>query len=842
MNIIRDIIKEKPLFFDGAMGTLIINAGLSADDYHGHTDCHEYLCLSRPDVIKSVHEKYLLAGCDIIETNSFSANPVSFESFGIAEKAFETAKKAAVIAKEVANDLSTADKPRFVSGAVGPGTKLPTLLQTDFDTLYKSYLVQFSGLIEGGADLFQIETCQDLLQTKAAYCAGMDAMKKYGREIPVIVQVTIENNGRMLLGTPLEAVVAAMSGFDLLALGLNCGTGPDAMHESVKLLKKMSPFPVSVLPNAGFPVFEEGKMKYSLTADEFAEHVSTFVREYGVEFAGGCCGTAPEHISKAVALAGETRFDEPEGTLNKVCGVVSSTYASVETDVDPKPLIIGERANATGSKEFREALLNDDIDAMMEILSSQRSEGAHLVDLSVGYAGRDEQNDMVKLVKLINRDVPAPLCIDSTDPATIEAALKCYGGKALINSINLEDGGHKAKEILILAKKYGAGVIGLTIDESGLATNAEKKVEIAQRIIDLSQNYGLKQSDVFIDTLTFTLGSGDEKYNNAAVESFKAIKMIKEKFPEVTTVLGVSNCSYGLKAKARKVLNSVYLFHAVKWGLDASIFHSGKIISLDMVDESLKKICEDLIFNRRVEGHDPLHELINHFEKDSDQIDSTPAENSFTPEEKLITNVVEGRLKGLDELVSELLKTMEPLEIINNILLVAMKDVGVRFQQGTTQLPFVLKSAEVVKKTCVIVEPHIKTGKANRLGTIVLATVKGDIHDIGKNLVDIILTNNGYVVHNIGTDLTAAQIAEAVQKHSPDALGLSALLVKSAMEMKNVAEFLTSRKIDVPIICGGAALTAEFIEKEVSPLSGGGAFYACDAFEAMNILEKLKNG
>lgn len=840
MKKLTNIIKGKVILFDGAMGTSLINCALSPDDYHGHTNCNDFLSLSRPDVIKSIHAAYLEAGCDIIETNSFSANPVSFAEFGISDKAFAVAKASAVIAKEVASSFSTSDKPRFVSGSVGPGTKLPTLLQTDFDTLYNSYLSHFSALLEGGVDLFQIETCQDLLQIKAALAAGFDTMKKYGREIPVIVQVTVEKNGKMLLGTPLEAVVAALSNFNLFALGMNCGTGPEAMHESIKTLKKISPFPISVLPNAGFPELINGHLQYSLSAEKFAHHIETFVKDYGVEIVGGCCGTTPDHIRAAHELIKDAAV--AKNPVPFQTGTVSSTFSVCELDVELKPLIIGERANATGSKEFKAALLSGDTDAMMDIISSQQSEGSHLIDLSTSYAGRDETADLTKLVKLMNRDVSTPLCIDSTSVETIEEALKCYGGKALINSINLEDGGAKADKILALAKKYGAAVIGLTIDESGMAETAEQKVNVTKKLINTVLNAGLKRTDILIDTLTFTLGSGDPKYYSAAVESFKAVKKIKELFPDVLTVLGVSNCSYGLKPKARKVLNSVYLFHAVKWGLDASIFHSGKVTSLDKIDPLVKKLCEDLLFNRRKESSDPLHELISHFESDTSLVDAVVDESLLSPSEKLFSQVVDGKVKGLDVTIADVLKTTAPIDIINNILLLAMKRVGVRFKEGTTQLPFVLKSAEVVKRACDLVEPHIKAGETVKKGTIVLATVKGDIHDIGKNLVDIILSNNGYEVHNIGTDMTALQIAEAVHITRPDAVGLSALLVKSALEMKNVAQYFSSNGIRVPIICGGAALTDDFIKKEVSPLSSVGAYYANDAFEAMNLLEKIKNG
>jgi len=836
---ITEIVNEKVLLFDGAMGTSLINYGLGKDDYHGYMNCHDYLSISRPDVIKEVHAAYFKAGCDIVETNSFGANPIVFAEFGIAEKAFETAKAAAVIAREIAHSFSTNDKPRFVSGSVGPGSKLPTLLQTDFDTMYKSYFVQMSGLIEGGVDLIQIETCQDLLQIKCALIAAYDTMKKYSKQVPVIVQVTVERNGRMLLGTTIESVVTALAPYDLFALGMNCGTGPDAMHENVKNLKKISPFRASILPNAGFPELVDGKLEYSLTVEQFAKHIETFVKVYGVELVGGCCGTTPAHLKAAAEKISGCKLEKP--CYPSLIPSVSSTFSSVELNADPKPLIIGERANANGSKDFKEALLKNDYDAMMEIAFSQEAEGSHLLDLTVAYAGRNEVEDMIKMVRMINRDLKTPLCIDSTDPDTIESALKCYGGKALINSINLEDGGVKARKILNIAAKYGASVIALTIDESGMAETAEKKVEVAKRLRDLVIESGLKESDMLIDTLTFTLGSGDAKYFNAAVETFKAVKEIKKEMPGVFTVLGVSNCSYGLKPKARKILNAVYLYHAVKWGLDAAIFHAGKVVPIDSIDGNIKKICEDLIFNRRNDGYDPLHQLINSFESASISESEMPADD-LTPSEKLFKQVIDGRTKDIEQTVSILLTDLGPLEIINTILLEAMKEVGVKFQEGRTQLPFVLKSAEVVKKACDILEPHIKTADINKKGTVVLATVKGDIHDIGKNLVDIILTNNGYTVYNIGTDKSSAEIVSAALEFKPDVVGLSALLVKSALEMKTVADHFSKNGIEIPLICGGAALTYEFIAKEVSPRNIKGAYYASDAFEAIQIMEKLKNG
>jgi 5-methyltetrahydrofolate--homocysteine methyltransferase len=838
-NDIRELLKEKHLIYDGAMGSVIIEKKLCEDDYHGHLNCHDYLSISRPEIIKSIHAAYIEAGCDVIETNSFSANPLTLFEHGLENKAYEIALNAAKIAKEVAENFSTSNRQIFVAGSVGPGSKLPTLLQTGFDELYDSYIIQILALIKGGADLIQIETCQDLLQIKCAVAAAFDAMKKCGKKIPVNVTFTVEKNGKMLLGTEIKSVVTALAPFDLFALGLNCGTGPESMFESIKTMKEISPFPLIILPNAGLPELVDGELKYSMPPQIFGDHLHGFVRDHGVNIVGGCCGTTPSHI-KAVVQRIEGIVPALE-TYPEVVPAVCSTFAVQSLNVEPKPLIIGERANANGSKVFREALLKDDIEAMMEIVDSQQSEGSHLLDLTVAYAGRNELTDMVEMVKRINRDISVPLCIDSTDPHTIEAALKCYGGKALINSINLEDGGKKAEKILAVAAKYGASVIGLTIDEEGMAQTAGKKFEIAERLRSFVVKNGLKPSDLLVDTLTFTLGSGDRNYYNAAVESFNAIKRIKAEIPDIFTVLGVSNCSYGLKPKARKILNAVYLYHAVESGLDAAIFHAGKVVPIDSIKEDVRNVCKDLIFNNRDENYDPLAVFLEAFESGATE-NATENIDEMTTSKKLFNMVLNGRNKDLDKIIEELLKEKSAVAIINDDLLRAMEVVGVNFKKGTTQLPFVLKSAETVKRSCDILEPHLKSGSVDKKGTIVLATVKGDIHDIGKNLVDIILSNNGYTVKNIGIDKSVSEITEAVLKYNPDAVGLSALLVSSALEMKAVAGHFAKNGIKVPIICGGAALNRDYIDKEVSPLnSESGAFYASDAFEAIEILGKLKD-
>ena len=781
MKKIEEAVRERTLIFDGAMGTSLIGYNLGIEDYEGHQNCHDLLSVTRPDVVKKIHAAYFEAGCDIVETNSFGANPLTFSEWGISDRAYEIAKRSAEIAREVATDFSTLDWPRFVSGSVGPGSKLPTLLQVDFDTLYDSYLIQMKGLIDGGVDVIQIETCQDILQVKSALVAANDAMGSCGRKVPVIVQVTIEKNGRMLLGTTIESVISAMTPYDILALGINCGTGPDSMHGTIKTLAEKSPFLISVLPNAGLPELIDGKLVYNLGPDGFSDHVKSFVTQNGAHFVGGCCGTTPAYI-KAVyeKIKDKKGYREP---IDKDSSSGASTFRSQSYDVEPRPLIIGERTNANGSKVFREALLSEDTDAMFDIALDQQKEGAHLLDITVAYAGRDEVSDLVKMVRMINRDLEIPLCIDSTEPESVEAALKCYGGRALINSVNLEDGGKKAVEVFKLAKRYGDAVIGLTIDENGLATTKERKVEVARKIIEFAENKGLSRKDLMIDTLTFTLGSGDPDYNNAAVETMDAIAQIKQEFPDVLTVLGVSNCSFGLKAKARKILNAVFLYRSVHAGLDAAIFHAGKVLPMHLIKDEERKFAEDIVFNRRTEDYDPLHAFIGWYERNKSQKSEKIPESELSPELVLRTRVIEGRVKDLKGSVENLLKDMPALDIINEVLLDAMKEIGVRFGKGDIQLPFVLKSAEVVKKSCDILEPYIESSDSNVKATVLLATVKGDIHDIGKNLVDIILSNNGYKVINIGTDKSALEIVEAAKEHRPDYIGLSALLVRSSVEM-----------------------------------------------------------
>ncbi len=829
---IEQLIKEKVLTVDGGMGTSLLNYDLTEDDYHGHGVCPDYLVLSRPDVIKDIHASFLQAGADIIETCSFGASRTALEYHSLSDSAGKINLAAARLARETAAQFACSGQ-KFVSGSIGPGRRLPSLGQIGYDELYHAYFEQACALIGGGVDLFQIETCQDLLQAKAAVSAVFSAMEKKRKKLPVIVQVTIEHNGRLLLGTDLQAVITVLSAFDLFAIGLNCGTGPESMHETVGELSKYNPFYCSVLPNAGLPETKDGKLVYSQTPEIFAEHIKQFVARSGVEIVGGCCGTTPEHIR---AVADAVKNIRP-GIRRKglIIPASASLYTSRPYNIEPKPLIVGERTNATGSRKFRKALLDNDIDSMTEMAKDQENEGAHMLDLSLAYTGVDEVKAAEQMVKRLSKELRIPLCMDSTSPEVIETALKNYAGKALINSINLEDGGEKASKILNIAKKYGASVIALTIDENGMAKTSAAKVAAAEKIIELTRSKGLKDSDVFIDPLTFTLGSGDPGLYDAGSETLKSIPEIKNKFPEVNILLGVSNISYGLSEKARKVLNTVFMQNAVRYGLDAAIFHAGKITALHEIPENVVKSAEDLIFNRRDRESDPLEDIIRYFDKTAESAEKT--EKKDVPvEEELVAMITGGKKKGLEQTLKKALEKYTPLEIINDILLKGMSEVGEMFGKGTLQLPFVLRSAETMKSAADILSEHLQAEDVTHKAVIVLATVKGDIHDIGKNLVDIILSNNGYKVHNIGIDCTPQAIAQAALEYKADFIGLSGLLVSSAEEMKNVVRYLGERKIDIPVLCGGAALNHDFVAKFLDPVFCGGVYYAKDAFDAVRIM------
>ena len=823
--------QDKVLILDGAMGTAIMDAALGPDDYHGHIGCHDYLSVSRPEVIARIHESYLACGCDIIETNTFGAQAGELAKHGLEDRTYEINRKAAELAAGVAADHGSQAQPRYVAGSMGPGSRLPSLQQVDFNSLENSYYVQALGLFDGGVDLFQVETCQDMLQIKAAWRALNRVFRAKRKTRPVSVLVTLEKS-RMLLGTDAATALATFIPYPLFAFGINCGTGPEDMREAVRILAAASPFPLAVMPNAGLPIFGEGRYVYDLEPEPFARQMSVFVRENGASLVGGCCGTTPRHIEALAGMAG--RLQPPARIKTASPGQATSLFSIQEFRVKPAPLIIGEQTNATGSRQFRTALLADDLDAMLAVAQAQAREGAHLLDLNVAYAGRSEARDMARAAARLNSQNRLPLMLDSTDLETLEAGLRQCAGRTVINSINLEDGGARAEKILGLAADFGAAVVCLAIDEHGMARGREQKAAVLQRLHDLAVSSGLRAADLFLDPLTFTLGSGDPDLAGAGVETLAALPLLKERMPEAHTLLGVSNISYGLQPAARKIVNAVFLYHAVKHGLDAAIFHAGRILPLNRIAPAEIGLAEDLIFNRR-SGGDPLLALCGHFQGRKNGFGPAAAEKS-SPEERLRAAVLNGNAAGIEKDLDALANNMPALDIVNDHLLKSMAEVGELFEKGIMQLPFVLQAAEVIKAALDFLEPQLAKSAKRQRGCMVLATVKGDIHDIGKNLVDIILRSNGYHVVNIGTDQGGAEIAAAVDRHRPDHVGLSALLVKSTLEMTGILRHFNEKNIRVPVICGGAALTPAFVSTALQPVYRGKVHYAADAFSALKIM------
>ena len=835
---LRDHRRAKVLVFDGATGTSLQGFRLTPDDFHGHAGCLEYLVLSRPDVVRAVHASYYDVGCEVVETDTLGANAVALEEFGLADRSFDINRAAARLAREVAADYESAGRPRYVSGSIGPGTKLPSLGQIPYRELREAYRVQALGLIEGGAHLFQIETCQDILQVKAALAGVRQALRERGADLPVIVQVTIQPNGRMLLGTDIGAALTACEPFSLFAFGLNCGTGPQAMTEPLRFLGGASPFPIAVMPNAGLPVLRDGATEYDLGPAEFAADMARFVRDFGVGLVGGCCGTTPDHMAALVRAVEGLPVREREV---RAAPAVSSLYLSQPLATSPRPLIIGERTNANGSRRFRDALVADDLERMTAIALDQQKELAHVLDVCVAYAGRDEAQDMARFTAELTTRLELPLMLDTTDPAALEAGLERTAGRAIINSINLEDGGERARRVLALAREHGAAVVGLTIDERGMALTAERKLEVARRLHDLAtRGFGLRPGDLLFDPLTFTLASGDPQYRRAGLETLRAVRLLKAEFPESFILLGVSNCSYGLRPELRHVLNSVFLCHALEAGLDAAILHAGRIVPLDRIPERLVALCEDLIFDRRPEGRDPLRALLEAGLAGVEEgavREAPPAGLSL--EERLVRRIVEARADGLDADLEAALERHAPLEIINRFLLEGMRRVGELFGAGRMQLPFVLQAAETMKAAVDHLGPRLPQSASAARGRIVLATVRGDVHDIGKNLAAIILGHNGFEVVDLGTRQTAAQIVAAVREKRPDAVGLSGLLVTSARVMEEDLQTFSGQGIAVPVICGGAALTRRYVEETLRPAYGGEVHYAADAMAGLRIMEEI---
>src|SRR5467141_1690322 len=842
-----DTLKERIVVFDGAMGTSLQMQNLSLDDFGGlrFEGCNEHLLITRPDAVEKVHTAFLDVGCDVIETNSFNGTPVDFAEYDMADQAYDMNVRAARLAKRVASDYATKEKPRWVAGSMGPGRKLPTLGHISFVDLKAAYGEQVRGLLDGGVDLLIVETCQDLLQTKAALSAIFQNFKKNGRRVPVIAQVTIEVFGTMLNGTEIGAALTALAPFPIDVIGMNCGTGPRHMTESVRYLCENALLPVSVLPNAGLPSVVEGKMHYDETPETFAAQIVHFANDFGVNIVGGCCGTTPAHLKLVVeAMQGVT----PKARDARLVPAASSIYLQQPYVQEASFLIVGERVNASGSKKMRDLLNAEDWDGLVSLAKEQEREGAHILDVNVDFVGRNGEADMHELASRLVTSIKLPLMFDSTEWEKMEAGLQHAGGKSILNSTNYEDGEPRFAKVIDLAKRYGASVVIGTIDEEGMARTAEGKFKIAKRAYEQAMGeLHLPASDIFFDSLALPISTGIEEDRRNALETIEGIRRIKSELPGCFTILGVSNISFGLNPASRVVLNSVFLHDAVEAGLDAAIVNASKIEPLNRIGERELKVARELIYDqRRFEGdvctYDPLIEFTKLFEGVKAK-SSEKASKGETVEERLKNHIIDGEKIGLEDELKTALETYSALDIINNILLEGRKVVGDLFGSGQMQLPFVLQSAEAMKAAVRFLEPFMeKKGGATAKGTMVLATVKGDVHDIGKNLVDIILTNNGYKVINLGIKQPIENILQAHEEHNADAIGMSELLVKSTIVMKENLELMNERGINIPVVLGGAALTRRYVDDDLKPLYKGRLFYARDAFAGLHTMDKLASG
>ncbi|GHE64908.1 methionine synthase [Streptomyces longispororuber] len=847
-DALRQALATRVVVADGAMGTMLQAQDPSLDDFQNLEGCNEVLNVTRPDIVRSVHQEYFAAGVDCVETNTFGANHAALGEYDIADRVFELSEAGARIAREVADEVTAeTGQQRWVLGSMGPGTKLPTLGHAPYTLLRDAYQQNAEGMISGGADALLVETTQDLLQTKAALLGARRALEATGANLPLICSVTVETTGTMLLGSEIGAALTALEPLGIDMIGLNCATGPAEMSEHLRYLARHSRVPLACMPNAGLPVLGKDGAHYPLTAPELADAQETFVREYGLSLVGGCCGTTPEHLRQVVervrGLTPATREPRPEPGA-------ASLYQSVPFRQDTSYLAIGERTNANGSKKFREAMLEGRWDDCVEMARDQIREGAHMLDLCVDYVGRDGVADMEELAGRFATASTLPVVLDSTEVDVIRAGLEKLGGRAVINSVNYEDGDgpdSRFAQVTRLAQEHGAALIALTIDEEGQARTPEKKVEIAERLIaDLTGNWGIRECDILIDTLTFTICTGQEESRKDGIATIEAIRELKKRHPDVQTTLGLSNISFGLNPAARILLNSVFLDECVKAGLDSAIVHASKILPIARFDEEQVTTALDLIYDRRREGYDPLQKLMALFEgATAKSLKAGKAEElaALPLEERLKRRIIDGERNGLEADLDEALTTRKALDIVNDTLLDGMKVVGELFGSGQMQLPFVLQSAEVMKTAVAHLEPHMEKveGEEAGKGTIVLATVRGDVHDIGKNLVDIILSNNGYNVVNLGIKQPVAAILDAAQEHKADVIGMSGLLVKSTVIMKENLEELNQRKMaaDYPVILGGAALTRAYVEQDLHEIYEGEVRYARDAFEGLRLMDAL---
>ena len=848
---LRKALATRVVIADGAMGTMLQAADPSLEDFQGHEGCNEVLNVSRPDIVRSVHDQYLAVGVDAIETNTFGANWANLAEYGIEDRIYELAYAGGVIARQAADAYSTPEKPRFVLGSLGPGTKLPSLGHTTYSHLRDAYEVASQGLVDSGADALLIETTQDLLQAKAAVNGARAAIDKSDRDVVLIAQVTVETTGTMLLGSEIGAALNALEPLNIDLIGLNCATGPAEMSEHLRYLSKNAVCGISVMPNAGLPELGPKGATYPLGPDALAQALATFVDDYKISLIGGCCGTTPEHLAAVVSRLDRRKV---EVRSSKADPGASSLYQYVPFRQDNAFLAIGERTNANGSRAFRDALISENWETCVEIARDQIRDGAHMLDLSIDYVGRDGVRDMREIASRFATASTLPIMLDSTEPNVLQAGLEQLGGRCVINSVNYEDGDgptSRFARIMPLVVEHGASVVALTIDEEGQARTAEWKLRVARRLIaDLVDNWGMEVGDILIDTLTFPIATGQEETRRDGLETINAIRTLKSEFPAVQTTLGVSNVSFGLNPAARVVLNSVFLHECVAAGLDSAIVHPSKIMPLARIDEAQRKVALDLIYDRReyTDGectYDPLSAYLQLFEgvELAASRNVRAAELAALPlEERLQRRIIDGEKVGLtDDLDLAMKQGIPPLLIINDHLLEGMKIVGELFGKGEMQLPFVLQSAEVMKTAVAYLEPFMEKIDDQGKGSILLATVKGDVHDIGKNLVDIILSNNGYRVVNIGIKQTINQIIDAAQESDVDAIGMSGLLVKSTVIMRENLQELTSRGLDQkwPVILGGAALTRAFVEVDLAGEFPGEVRYARDAFEGLHLMDAI---
>jgi 5-methyltetrahydrofolate--homocysteine methyltransferase len=849
-----DAIKDHVLIFDGAMGTSIQSRKLTAQDFGSEklNGCNDYLVITRPDVIEDIHASFLAVGSEVIETNTFRSNRITLAEYGLQDRVVEINRTAGQLARRVADRFEReTGRLRYVAGSIGPSGKLPSsddpdLSNITFDELSDVFYEQAMGLVEGGVDVLLVETSQDILEVRAAVVGIKRYFQDSGNRVAVQVQVTLDTSGRMLLGTDIAAALTILEALPIDVIGLNCSTGPEHMREPVKYLTEHSTRPLSVLPNAGLPINVDGEAVYPMEPDPFAKMMAEFV-DWGVSVVGGCCGTTPEHLSKLVQHVGQDRPQKERHPETEP--QVASAMRATPMAQNPGPTMIGERVNSQGSRKIKRLLLNDDYDGILQVAREQVDSGAHVLDVCVALTERaDEADQMRKVVKKLGMSIEVPLMIDVTDPDVAEAALSVYPGRGIINGNNLENGRERIDRVMPIAKKHGAAVLSMTIDQVGMAKTAERKLEVAKAIYDIAVNdYGMKPEDLIFDDLTFTLATGDPEFANSAIETIEGIKLIKKELPGVMTSLGVSNLSFGLGEAARAVLNSVFLYHAVQAGLDMAIVNPAHIKPYSEIPEEQRELANDLIFNRRP---DALPRYIQYFEQNAVALDSgdeveDPTEG-MTPEQKLHWQIVHRKKEGVEALVDECLKHQSAVDVLNNVLLPAMKEVGDKFGAGELILPFVLQSAETMKKTVAYLENFLEKKEGTTKGTVVLATVYGDVHDIGKNLVKTILSNNGYTVHDLGKQVPANVIIEAAQQHKATAIGLSALLVSTSKQMPLIVNELARRGLNYPVLIGGAAINRRFgrrilfLDSTGEPYSPG-VFYCKDAFEGLDVMDKLVN-